>query len=100
MTSKRILVLAVMILLLLSSCTPVLSEGEIISKKYTPMRTWISYVYIDKRLVPYTYITPESYTITIKGIVDGKEVTNTKKVPAYIYEKVSVGDWWRVVYDE
>jgi len=91
---KRLLILVALVLILLCSCVPRLTEGTIIDKKYKPQAVWVSYIYVNKSLIPQTHVSPESYTIRIEGIVDGQKVTNEKKVPSYIYEKVSVGDWW------
>lgn len=90
---KRVLILALLILILVCSCTR-LTEGTIISKEYRPARTWVSYIYVNKTLIPQTNYSPERYVITIQDFVDGKEVENTKTIPSYLYEKVSVGDWW------
>ena len=97
MTCKKvsILILIMLVLLLLSSCGPYLSEGTIVSKEYRPRRVWISYIYVNKMLMPQTHVVPEAYIITIKGVVDGKEMTTTKSIPSYLYEKVSVGEWWK-----
>ena len=96
MTRKKafILILITFVLLLLSSCGPYLSEGTIVSKEYRPQRVWVTYMYVNKIFVPQTHVSPEAYIITIKGTVDGKEVTTTKSIPSYLYEKVSVGEWW------
>ena len=95
MTRKKAFILIVLVLLLASSCSPSLSEGTIVNKEYRPQRVWISYIYVNKSLIPQTHVSPEAYIITIKGIVDGKEVTTTKSIPSYLYEKVSVGEWWK-----
>lgn len=96
MTYKKvfILLLVVFALLLLSSCGPSLSEGTIISKEYRPQRVWVTYMYVNKVLIPQTHVSPEAYIITIKGVVDGKEVITTRSIPSYLYEKVSVREWW------
>ena len=97
MTHKKvfILILITLVLILLSSCGLSLSEGTIVSKEYRPQRVWISYIYVNKSLIPQTHVVPEAYIITIKGVVDGKEVTTTRSIPPYLYEKVSVGEWWK-----
>lgn len=88
-------VLVVLLVALLVSCTPYITEGEIIGKEYRPQRMWVTYMYINKMLIPQTHVSPEAYILEIRGIVDGKEVINERKVPAYLYEKLSVGEWWR-----
>ena len=79
----------------LVSCTPYITEGEIISKEYKPQRMWVTYMYVNKMLIPQTHVSPEAYIIRIRGIVNGKEVINERNVPAYLYEKLSIGEWWR-----
>ena len=95
MTFKKAFILIVFVLILVSSCSPSLSEGTIVNKEYKPQRILISYIYLNKALIPQPIVYPEEYIITIKGIVNGREVTTTRSIPSYLYEKVSVGEWWK-----
>lgn len=40
-------------------------EGYVVDKIYEPSRTWISYVYAGKVLIPITHYVPEKYYIVI-----------------------------------
>ena len=51
-------------------------------------------MYVNKTLIPQTHVSPEAYIIRIRGIVDGEEVINERNIPAYLYEKLSIGEWW------
>ncbi len=94
---KKIIIVMVVTLfafLWLVSCTPYITEGEIISKEYRPQKMWVTYMYVNKTLIPQTHVSPEAYIIRIRGIVDGEEVINERNIPAYLYEKLSIGEWW------
>ena len=95
MTRKKAFILIVLVLILASSCSSRLSEGTIVYKEYKPQRILVSYIYLDEAIIPQQIVYPEAYIITIKGIVDGKEVITTRSIPSYLYDKVSVGEWWK-----
>jgi len=86
---------------ILFACTPPITEGTIIAKRYEPERRWTSTIYITVGKVQVPSIIhnfdDEDWIIVIDGINEkGKTDRRELEISPQLYEKLSVGDYYKI----
>ena len=96
---KRILMALVLVaaLLILSACSPPLTEGVCIDKKHTEAYTtrWMQIIRIGHTSIPIWHTThhPATWKLQVAGVnADGKEVVEWWSVSQEVYSTIDIGD--------
>ena len=99
---KAYIILFLCFVSFITSCSPRISEGEIINKQFSPAYTQILvlpvFLYTGKTstviFLPMFIAHPDSYRINIKAFNDNEWKERTLYLSKEVYEKVSIGDWF------
>ena len=103
---KWFILVLVVLVLLLSACSPKITSGEVYDKEYRKAFTTVSFYPLiisngkttTTTMVPYTIYYPERWVIFIKSFEDGEWLTEDFYVSETVYNSLSIGDMFE--YDE
>lgn len=101
-----VFVFAIIVFAVLSGCEKQITEGEVVSKQYTPAHNQVVVVPIVHSngktsyttFIPFIYHYADKWTVTIRDYVDEEEKRATYRVTENVYDSVEVG--MEFVYDE
>lgn len=101
-----VFVFAIIVSAVLSGCGKQITEGEVVSKQYTPAHNQVIIVPMVHSngqtsyttFIPFIYHYADKWTVEIRDYVDGEEKRTTWRVTESVYDSVEIG--MQFVYDK
>ena len=100
MIKKTVSILLIVLLVFLSGCSSVITEGEVYKKEYRPKYTTVTVLPLvitngkssTTTMVPYIISYPDRYVIFIKAYKDKEWKTEDFYVSKDLYDLINIGD--------